>query len=180
MENIIAIVTVCVTLLLGVGGFIINSLIQRKSNSISVITKTRLARREKTKSLMARMIKLSDKRFLDILDEEGKNNVISSLAEVSAEIRSEYTKTYACDIALIKITNQLSDSVIAYMNGSIDQKELDKVRTDYIKLFDIYIQTEWKRIKLETVGRMNKNTRPTWNDINDYYYQQYESLSDNK
>ncbi len=66
-----------------------------------------------------------------------------------------------------------------YLN-SIDQKELDKVRTDYIKLFDIYIQTEWKRIKLETVGRMNKNTRPTWNDINDYYYQQYESLSDNK
>ena len=67
MENIISIIVICVTLLLGVTGFIINSFVQRKSNSINVITKTRLARREKTKELMAKMIKLSNIDYLDSL-----------------------------------------------------------------------------------------------------------------
>ena len=51
METIIGIATVCVTLLLGVVGFIVNSMIQRKSNSISVITNTRLERRKQTQEL---------------------------------------------------------------------------------------------------------------------------------
>ena len=49
MESIVSIISVCVTLLLGVAGLIFNSYVQRKTHSISVITKTRLARREKTK-----------------------------------------------------------------------------------------------------------------------------------
>ena len=53
-KDVISLIAVCVTLLLGVIGFIINSFIQRKSNSISVITKTRLNRREKTKTLWLR------------------------------------------------------------------------------------------------------------------------------
>ena len=60
IEILISIISVCVTLLLGVVGFIANSFIQGKSHSIQVITKTRLVRREKTKELTAKTIMLSD------------------------------------------------------------------------------------------------------------------------
>ena len=94
MESIISIIAICVTLLLGVSGFIINSFVQRKSNSINVITKTRLARREKTKELMAKMIKLSSIEYLDSLDKEDKKATVKELVEVTADIRSEYSQIF--------------------------------------------------------------------------------------
>lgn len=177
MQSIISIVSVCVTLLLGVAGLIFNSYVQRKTHSISVITKTRLARREKTKDLLAKMIKLSDTVYLDCLDEKEKKDVISSLAEVSSMIRSEYTGTYPCDIELIDLTEQLKENVIAYLRGTISQEKLMKTRNAFIETFDIYIQTEWQRIKLETVGKMKKNSKPTWDDINTSFRKKYDSLS---
>ena len=39
---------------------------------------------------------------------------------------------------------------------------------------DLYIQTEWKRIKLETVGKMKSNAKPSWDDIHDDYQQKYK------
>lgn len=38
MEQIISIITVCVTFILGILGLIFNSFIQRKSNSIKIVT----------------------------------------------------------------------------------------------------------------------------------------------
>ena len=38
----------------------------------------------------------------------------------------------------------------------IDNKEeLLSIRNEFIKVSDLYIQAEWKRIKLETVGKLN-------------------------
>lgn len=74
MENVISIIAVCVTLLLGLLGFVINSFIQRKNNSISVITKTRLVRREKSKELMSKVLFYSDVDYLDSLDEVGEKH----------------------------------------------------------------------------------------------------------
>lgn len=180
MESIVSIISVCVTLLLGIGGLIFNSYVQRKTHSISVITKTRLARREKTKDLLAKMIKFSDTKYLDCLDEKEKKDVISSLAEVSSMIRAEYTGTYHCDIELIDLTEQLKDKVISYLRGTTSQEELMKARNELIKTFDIYIQTEWQRIKLETVGKMKKNSKPTWDEINHSFHEKYDSLSGKK
>ena len=173
MDTIISIIAVCVTLLLGVTGFIINSFIQRKSNSISVITKTRLARREKTKALMAKMLTLSNLDYLNILDNNGKKEAITSLAETVSEIRSEYTETYDCDVKLIDATNKLSNSVISYLNSAKNKEELIGARNEFAEVMDLYIQTEWRRIKLETVGKMKDNTKPSWDDIHDYYKGRY-------
>lgn len=43
--DLISIITICVTVLLGVAGFLINTYMQRKNNSITVITSYRLERR---------------------------------------------------------------------------------------------------------------------------------------
>ena len=176
MENIISIIAICVTLLLGVTGFIINSFVQRKSNSINVITKTRLARREKTKELMAKMIKLSNTDYSDSLEKKEQKEVISSLAEVTAEIRSEYSSVFPCDQKLINQTDLLSNSVLAYLDSPNEEnkKELISNRDNFIKEMDLYIQTEWKRIKLETVGKMKNNKKPSWDDIHDDYQEKYK------
>ena len=176
MENIISIIAICVTLLLGVSGFIINSFVQRKSNSINVITKTRLARREKTKELMAKMIKLSNISYLDSLDKKEHKDIISSLTEVTSIIRSEYSSVFPCDQRLIELTNELSSSVISYLSSPNEENKnkLNSSRDNFIKEMDLYIQTEWKRIKLETVGKMKNNKKPSWDDIHDDYQQKYK------
>ena len=169
-------IAICVTLLLGVTGFIINSFVQRKSNSINVITKTRLARREKTKELMAKMIKLSNIDYLDFLEKKEHKEVISSLAEVTSEIRSEYSSVFPCDQKLINATYALSSSVITYL-GSPDEESKESLitnRDNFIKEMDLYIQTEWKRIKMETVGKMKNNKKPSWDDIHDDYQEKYK------
>ena len=176
MENIISIIAICVTLLLGVTGFIINSFVQRKSNSINVITKTRLARREKTKELMAKMIKLSNVDYLDSLEKEEHKEVIASLIEVTSEIRSEYSSVFICDQKLINVTELLSNSVLSYLDSPNEEnkKELISNRDNFIKEMDLYIQTEWKRIKLETVGKKKNNKKPSWDDIHDDYQKKYK------
>ena len=173
MEYIIPIITVSVTLLLGVLGFIVNSLIQRKSNSIQVITKTRLARREKTKELMSKMIMLSNINYLNTNDNKDS---IRLLIETSSNIRSEYSQVFECDRRLIDITESLTNSIIGYLNNPNEDNKiiLNNNRNVFIKDMDIYIQTEWKRIKLETVGKMNNSKFSSWNEIYNQYQNDYK------
>ena len=135
-----------------------------------------MARREKTKELMAKMIKLSNVNYLDSLEKKEQKEVISSLVEVTSEIRSEYSSVFPCDQKLINVTDALSSSVISYLGSPNEEnkKELISNRDNFIKEMDLYTQTEWKRIKLETVGKMKSNTKPSWDDIHDDYQQKYK------
>ena len=177
MDTIISIVTVCVTLLLGVAGFIFNSFVQRKNNSINVITKTRLARREKTKTLMAKLIKLSSVKYLDTLSKEEHKEVINSLVGASSDIRSEYSRTFSNDRKLLDVTDELCDSVTLYLkSGNDSNKEmLMNKRHSFVKEMDLYIQTEWARIKNETAGKQKrKNRRNEWEEL----YKEFEDKYD--
>lgn len=177
IEVIISIAAVCVTLLLGILGFIVNSLIQRKTNSIQVITKTRLARREKTKTLMAKMTKLSNIDYLDSLDKKEHKEVINSLLEVLSDIRSEYSRTFPNDRKLIDATEGLSSSVISYLKNSnkSNKETLVSKRNAFVEEMDLYIQTEWKRIKYETVGKTRKNSkRYDWERLYNEYKNEYK------
>ena len=168
MEYIIPIITVCVTLLLGILGFIVNSLIQRKSNSIQVITKTRLARREKSKTLLSNIIKLSDPIYLDI--SKDKDDTLKELIGNVTDLRFEYTQTFKCDYDLISASEEVKKFAIEYVKDKNNLEELNNKRNNLIKIGDIYLQTEWKRIKLETVGKMKNKKLSSWDDI----YQEYE------
>ena len=50
---------------------------------------------------MAKMIKLSNIDYLDSLEKKEQKEIISSLAEVASEIRSEYSSVFVCDQKLI-------------------------------------------------------------------------------
>lgn len=173
IEVLISIISVCVTLLLGVVGFIANSFIQRKSHSIQVITKTRLARREKTKELTAKMIVLSDVEYLDTI--ESKDIVIQQVVEVFSNLRAEYSNVFRCDKVLLETCESLKDSVIKYIKHKDNKEVLLLARNEFIKVSDLYIQTEWKRIKLETVGKMkNKKNIQSWDEIYNGYSKEYK------
>ena len=110
METIISIAAVCVTLLLGIGGIIVNSLIQRKSNSINVITQTRLNRRACTQKLVADLLKISDPFYIESLSgSEEKRQAIKEATGIAADIRTKYCFTVKEDADLIRAAFDVKD-----------------------------------------------------------------------
>lgn len=176
MENIVPIITICVTLLLGVGGFVVNSLIQRKSNSIQIITKTRLERRAETKRIMAALDKYSDFTFLNSVIKSCENEkAIRELVTDIAKLRSEYTYTWGNDRDLCESAFALKDAIVDYL-GNPDPKHKDELkyrRKIFLKITDVYMQTEWKRIKYETVGKQKK-LRQSFNETFESYESDYK------
>lgn len=63
----IDLLAILVTLVLGVAGFIVNSFIQRRNNSIKVIVQHRLERRQRTLEELSVLIKLSDRGCLSMV-----------------------------------------------------------------------------------------------------------------
>lgn len=70
--DLISIITICVTVLLGVVGFLINTYMQRKNNSITVITGYRLERRQKMMNLVSILLANSDPYYIESSNEEEK------------------------------------------------------------------------------------------------------------
>ena len=169
MDNIIAILTVCVTFLLGIMGLIANSMIQRKSNSISVITGTRLERRKTTQELAAKLLRYGDAEFLKtVKSEKEKAEAMEVCSGCVATLRSLYTFTVKEDLELVEAAEELKSTVYEILFGSnANYEKLSKRRDVFSKIVDIYLTTEWKRIKLETVGKTKKGSKSyqTWEAI---------------
>ena len=77
--NIISLSAVCVTLLLGIAGLIANSLIQRKSNSIQIITQCRLKRRERTHEIVSELLKYGGSSFVSSLTDPEKTQTAKEI-----------------------------------------------------------------------------------------------------
>ena len=176
LETLISILTVCVTLLLGVGGFLVNSFIQRKSNSITVITQTRLNRREQTRTLFSEMLAISDPKYLTFINDE-KKELIKKSAALCGDLRSYYSRSFPIDGQFIDAGNALHNALADYLS-SPNEGLLDVVkskRKEFSKIADVYMQTEWKRIKIETIGKGKKGPKslPSWehdyHSYEDYY-----------
>lgn len=121
---------ILVTLVLGVAGFIVNSFIQRRNNSIKVIVQHRLERRQRTLEKLSVLMKLSDRDYLSmvlgLLDvastEEGfeeksltecsreRIEAIRQVVEACASIRSMYCGSYPCDRDLIRVLDSFKRS----------------------------------------------------------------------
>ena len=181
LETFISILTVCVTLLLGVGGFLVNSFIQRKSNSITVITQTRLTRREQTRTIFSKLLALSDPSYLAMVTNE-QQEIVKDSATVCGELRSYYSRSFPIDGAFIDAGIALHESLANYLASPCDEllTDVKTKREDFSKIADLYMQTEWKRIKFETVGKGKKGPKslPSWeNDYHSYerYYEKHTS-----
>lgn len=167
----ISLLTVLVTLLLGILGFIVNTYLQRQNNSIDVITKNRIERRTRTQEIMATFIKYADYNSIkSVIALNKQNETIQELYTNYATLRSLYTNTFVKDIELMSKCNDLLNAIVKYLNDfgkfgkeDIDnQLNIDKKNFEYI--FDLYLYTDWSRIKAETVGKRKKGGGKKWLD----------------
>lgn len=72
---------------------------------------------------------------------------------------------------------QVKGAVLEYLKEKDEEnkRSLIEKRKEFTKEIDLYLQTEWKRIKLETVGKMKNRTNiDTWDDIHKGYEKEYE------
>ena len=165
----ISLLTVLVTLLLGILGFIVNTYLQRQNNSIDIITKNRMERRTKTQEIMAIFIKYVDYNSLSsIVALNKQNEVIQELYTNYAMLRSLYTYTFSKDIDLINRCRDLLNTIVDYLNDfdKYNQEDINKqLRIDeenFEHIFDLYLYTDWSRIKAETVGKRKKGGGKMW------------------
>lgn len=169
---------ILVTLVLGVAGFIVNSFIQRRNNSIKVIVQHRLERRQRTLEKLSVLIKLSDRDYLSmvlgLLDvastEEGfeeksltecsseRSEAIRQAVEACASIRSMYCGSYPCDRDLIRVLDSFKRSFSRCIQSGCFDSELETSRAALIKNVDVYCTTEWRRIKRETIGKKRSSS----------------------
>lgn len=172
---------ILVTFVLGVAGFIVNSFIQRRNNSIKVIVQHRLERRQRTLEKLSVLIKLSDRDYLSMVlglidatsikvDLEGKDHsecsserseAIRQVVEACASIRSMYGGSYPCDRDLIRVLDSFKRSFARCIQSGCFDSELEASRDILIKNIDIYCTTEWRRIKKETIGK-KRSSRDAW------------------
>lgn len=61
------IVTVSVTIILGVLGFVVNTILQRKNNSIKIITQYRIDRKNATQEITAKLLSYTDYHYYEAL-----------------------------------------------------------------------------------------------------------------
>ena len=101
LNHIISLSAVCVTLLLGIAGLIVNSLIQRRSNSIQIITQCRLKRRERTQGIVSDLLKYSDLSFVSALTDIEKTQTAKEIVGLVSELRALYSFSFDKDIRLV-------------------------------------------------------------------------------
>lgn len=175
LSTLLEIAALIVSFSIGCAGLIVNAFIQRKNNSIRIVTEKRVERRSMTQAYMADIIHCSDLKYIDSLTSSEKKQVIFKLSNACACIRSMYTYTYARDIELCESANQLEECVIAYINNVEQGVEflrdaIEAQKAEFIKNADIYIQTDWSRIKTEAEGKKkNKKNRDKFGEA----YQKY-------
>ena len=177
---IISIISICVTLFLGMIGFIVNTLIQRKNNSIQVITKKRLERRDKIQQLSSNILTLSDIDVLSFQNGDNTKDYIMELVSKCTDLRSILECEFEKDCELIQKAFKIKTQVVSFLqtNGQNEQ-ELKKARNEFSEVIDKYITTEWQRIKLETIGKTKKHKSGyyTWHSL---YIKNEETFNKNR
>lgn len=169
------IVTVSVTMILGVLGFIVNTVLQRKNNSIKIITQYRIDRKNTTQEITAKLLTYTDRHYYEALTQEEKNkNVQNIVAEIS-KLRSIYYFSFQKDAELVSAAYTIKK---LFCEPEKNWEAINYARARYARLADVYTSTDWKRIKLETVGKGARNDKflPKWTDIfntnNSYFLNQ--------
>lgn len=193
----IDLLAILVTLVLGVAGFVVNSFIQRRNNSIKVIVQHRLERRQRTLENLAVLIKLSDRDYLSsvlglidaALIEEGfkeksraessseRSEALRQVVEVCASIRAMYCGSYPCDRDLVRVLDFFKRSFARCIQTGRYDSALETPRATLIKIIDVYCTTEWRRIKNETVGKKRASSDAwiqTFKQIEEMYEENME------
>jgi hypothetical protein len=174
--NIISLSAVCVTLLLGIAGLIANSLIQRKSNSIQIITQCRLKRRERTHEIVSELLKYGGSSFVSSLTDPEKTQTAKEIVGLVSELRALYSFSFDKDIRLVTAAFEIKEPLCNHLpQNALYPSEINEKRRLFAEIADIYLSTEWKRIKDETLGKQKNGKKrfAGWESIyaeNDGYF----------
>ena len=105
------------------------------------------------------------------------------MIDALSRFRVLYSRSFACDVRLLERAQDLKNRVIRALDGapvdtaSTDAASMDDAylacRAAFMKEVDIYTATEWKRIKLETIGKgpFRRKSFGVWD-------QDYQKISD--
>ena len=139
LNHIISLSAVCVTLLLGIAGLIVNSLIQRRSNSIQIITQCRLKRRERTQGIVSDLLKYSDLSFVSALTDIEKTQTAKEIVGLVSELRALYSFSFDKDIRLVTAAFEIKELLCNYLlqNGPYPP-EINEKRRQFAEIADIY------------------------------------------
>lgn len=176
-----AIITVISTVLLGILGFVVNAAVQRRDNRIRVITQYRIDRKNATQEITANLLAYTDYHFYQSLtDEEKRKNTQAVVAEIS-KLRSIYFFSFPKDAELVSAAYTIKK---LFCETDKDWNAINHARAHYAHLADVYVSTDWKRIKLETVGKGVRNDRflPKWTEIfdtNEAYFSKQDMVNVN-
>jgi hypothetical protein len=177
MDNgsIISVVSICVTLILGIAGYVFNSFVQRKNNSIEIITKSRIARRDKLQEISRDLLELTDIDYLNYKAKNDWGNYVEQITRACAELRTLLEFEFKHDVLFVNSAYELKRTVMSF-NLEFNAEEYKAARKDFQTNMDVYTASEWKRIKLETVGKQGKNKRGiNWDKIYSDNLNKYES-----
>ncbi len=173
------ILTITVTMFLGVLGFVVNTVLQRKNNSIKIITQYRIDRKNSTQEITAKLLAYTDFHFYESLTNEEKDKNIQNIVVEISKLRSIYYFSFLKDAELVEAAYTLKK---LFCSQDKDWEKINEARAKYAHLVDVYTSTDWKRIKLETVGKGVRNDRflPKWTEIfedNDSYFQNQDHVN---
>lgn len=160
------IVTVSVTMVLGVLGFVVNTILQRKNNSIKIITQYRIDRKNATQEITAKLLSYTDYHYYETLTQEEKNKNIQNIVAEISKLRSIYYFSFQKDAEFVSAAYAIKK---LFCETKKNWEAINYARARYAHLADVYTSTDWKRIKLETVGKDARNNKflPKWTEIFD-------------
>lgn len=148
-------IEVSTTVLTFVFAVVITTLIGLKNtkneNRITVITKKRLVTHDNIRKAVQDINTFSNPKY--IIADNRNNDIIFRLCESSSLLRINLHAGYHMDMILIKKCEKILEDVINIAksdeNKAEDIRSLNARRHDFINLVDIYLTTEWRRIKKE-------------------------------
>ena len=172
-------ITVFVTMFLGVAGFVVNTILQRKNNSIKIITQYRIDRKNATQEITAKLLAYTDPHYYEALDEQEKDKNVQIIVVEISKLRSIYYFSFQRDAEFVEAAYTLKKLFCATHKN---WEKIDAARARFAQLSDIYTSTDWKRIKLETVGKGVRNDRflPKWTEIfdaNEAYFKKQDQVN---
>ena len=188
-DLLICIITVSVTLILGIIGFVFNSFLQRKNNSIEIITKKRLERRDKLQALSSKILAITDILYLEQLDNDSLLRYVEEITRITADFRAQLDFAFERDAEIVSSVYELENKTIDWLKRRLDNccvncKSICEARSNFSRLSDLYISTEWQRIKIETTEKSKRGVKGyySWKDLyekNNMLFQNNAELHNN-
>ena len=173
---ILQIITIIITVALGMVTYFQNKKLQHGQNIIAINTTYRIKRSEQLKDCTERILTNTNPELLKL--QADAFDMLKAGVQASEEIGAIMHRNFAPDLEIITIANTVTDTAIRYNQSSYKDDEILNELLYNRELFklkcDIYTSAEWRRAKNETKGE--NTSAESW--FKDYYELEEGFLND--